>query len=170
MLRSSLFLAALMAGAFALSAEQPSPQGGQKVTALTPADSGHLREQEAAVLVLLRKRYGNVALKHSEADHELLQRLIDDKALAPTQTYELQCLGVVLGQVFSSRTPFHWVMVEDQYGRDPALEYPNTTVIIFPLTMISKRVEDGREVKVASIYRAVLQRAQEIKADPSYRK
>jgi len=31
-----------------------------------------------------------------------------------------------------------WVTVEDEYGKDPALRFPGTTVIAFPLTMISK--------------------------------
>ena len=34
-------------------------------------------------------------------------------------------------------------MVEDEKGRDPAIRIPGTTVILFPLTMISKRIERG---------------------------
>jgi len=30
-------------------------------------------------------------------------------------------------------------MVEDEHGRDPAVRIPKTTIILFPMTMISKR-------------------------------
>ena len=43
-------------------------------------------------------------------------------------------------------------MVEDQYGRDPALKYKDSSIIIFPLTMISKRVEKGEQVDVFALF------------------
>ena len=111
---------------------------------LTPEDRAQLEKQEAVVLKLLKSRYGgDVALKRSKDDLALLQKLLDDQALKPNQTYELQCLGVVLGHVFAAESPFRWVIAEDEYGRDPALQYLDTTILIFPLTMISKRVEQG---------------------------
>jgi len=99
-----------------------------------------------------------------------VQRAIDDKLVRSEQTYDLQCLGVVLGQVFARQTPLKWVTVEDQFGRDLALQYPGTTVIVFPLTMISKRVEDGREIDVAAIYRTVAAHVEEMKDDPEYKR
>jgi hypothetical protein len=44
-------------------------------------------------------------------------------------------------------------MVADEYGRDPALRCPGTTVIVFPLTMISKRIEAGESVSVSGAVR-----------------
>jgi hypothetical protein len=120
-------------------------------------DRLRLEKQESVVLKLIRSRYGeDVTLKHTRTDFPVLQKLIDEKALRPDQTYELQCLGIALGQVFASETPLRWVMVEDEYGRDPALQYPDTTIILFPLTMISKRVEQGREVDIADIFRGTM--------------
>jgi uncharacterized protein DUF3806 len=124
---------------------------------MSSEDRLRLEKQEAVVLKLLQSRYGkDVALTHSKTDFPLLQKFIDEKALRPDQTYELQCLGIALGQVFAAETPLRWVMVEDEYGRDPALQYPDTTIILFPLTMISKRVEQGREVDVADIFRGTM--------------
>src|SRR5262249_48730959 len=140
------------------NAAQNAPKGvaaPQKITELANDDLAKLAEQEATVLRLLKARYPEAALKHDEGDLKWLQRLVDDKALRPNQTHELQCLGAVLGQVFAAKTPLKWVVVEDEFGRTLALQYPKTSVIVFPLTMISKRVEDGREVDVESIYRTV---------------
>ena len=98
------------------------------------------------------------------------QRLIDDKALRADQTAELQALGAVLGQVFAATTPLRWVVVEDQYGRDLALQYPNTTVIVFPMTMILKRVKDGRDVDIVPIYRTIAAQVEKMKDDPEYQR
>jgi hypothetical protein len=45
-------------------------------------------------------------------------------------------------------------MVEDEYGRDPAVRLPNTTIILFPMTMISKRIERGEKMDVFELYNA----------------
>lgn len=57
------------------------------------------------------------------------------------KTCELQCLGIVLGDAFVQELKMEWVMVEDDGGRDPAVQPAGTTIILYPLTMISKRVE-----------------------------
>jgi hypothetical protein len=43
-------------------------------------------------------------------------------------------------------------MVEDEYGRDPAIRYKETSLLVFPMTMISKRVEDGEELNVIELF------------------
>jgi hypothetical protein len=48
-----------------------------------------------------------------------------------------------------------WAVVEDEHGRDPALRFHDSTLLIFPLTMISKRIEDGEEVDVRSLFERV---------------
>ncbi len=62
------------------------------------------------------------------------------------------------------------VVVEDEYGRDLALQYPNTSVIVFPTTMISKRVEDGRDVDVVPIYRTVVAQVEKLKDETEYKR
>lgn len=46
-------------------------------------------------------------------------------------------------------------MVEDEFGRDPAIRVPDTSIIIYPLTMISKRVERGEEVDAFGLHKAI---------------
>jgi hypothetical protein len=174
--RSRLPLWFLLLAECADSAPKAAPQGTkgspvrQKITSPVKADLDHLAEQEATVLRLLKSRYPDAALNHDEGDLNWLQRLVDDRALVPHQTYELQCLGEVLGQVFAAKTPLKWVVVEDEYGRDLALQYPNTSVIVFPITMISKRVEDGREVDVVPIYRTVASQVEKPKDETEYKR
>lgn len=45
-----------------------------------------------------------------------------------------------------------WVAVEDEFGRDPALRDQGSTIVIFPLTTISKRVERGETVDIRNLF------------------
>jgi len=45
-------------------------------------------------------------------------------------------------------------MVEDQYGRDPALVVVGTSIVIFPQTTISKRIEAGEEADVYELFKS----------------
>ena len=44
-----------------------------------------------------------------------------------------------------------WIAVEDEYGRDPALRDGETSIILFPMTTISKRIERGEIVDVLKL-------------------
>ena len=70
-------------------------------------------------------------------------------------------MGIVFGDVFVQDMGFSWVMVEDEHGRDPAIRYRETSIILFPLTMISKRIERGEQVDVFDLYNGVAAIAQE---------
>src|SRR5262245_28987236 len=142
----------------------------QKTNEPGQADLARLAECEATVLRLLKSRYPEAALNHDEGDLKWLQRLVDDKAIRPNQAHELQCLGAVLGQVFAAKTPLKWVVVDDEFGRTLALQYPKTSVVVFPLTMISKRVEDGRDVDVMSLYQTVVAHVEKLKNDAEYQR
>ncbi len=58
-----------------------------------------------------------------------------------------------------------WVVVEDDYGRDPALSLAGTTVLVFPQTMISKRVEDGEEIDVFKLFNGICEVVRNSAAD-----
>jgi uncharacterized protein DUF3806 len=84
----------------------------------------------------------------SEHDLALLQRAIDEPALPPHDTLGWQSLGIAFGAILVRELGLHWVMVDDEYGRDPALRFSNTDTLVFPLTMISKRIERGERPDV----------------------
>jgi len=100
----------------------------------------------------------------------LLQRLQDDKVLQSGQARELECVGIVFGQVLAAQTPLRWITVKVQGERVLALQYPNTTVIVFPGSMIAKRVNRGEEVEFVSLYRATVAQVERMKDDPEYKR
>ena len=93
-----------------------------------------------------------------EADTTLskIQQILDEKKYTSEQTYELQSLGLALGDYLQYKDErLHWAVVRDKHGRDLCLQYKNTTLTVFPMTMISKRIEDGEEVVVETLVKGL---------------
>jgi hypothetical protein len=96
---------------------------------------------------------GGQRLDRSLGDIDRLQALIERGVLTAAQTYELQCLGIALGQVLARNVAgLDWAVIEDEYGRDPTIRYRDTSFQVNVLTMISKRVESGQPVDVRGMY------------------
>jgi len=153
--------------------EAPAPEGKKMEETILPAtdaDRARIANHEAAVLKLLRARYGAVQLRRVEADLDLLQRLSDDGVLRAGQDTELEAVGVVFGQVLVAGTQLRWITVEWDGERTLALQYPNTTVIVFPQSMIAKRVDGGERVNFRSLYRGVVDQVEQMKKDPEYKR
>lgn len=123
-----------------------------KFSELSHDDAQRLDRQRALVASVIKQRY-RATLTKTTRDLPLLQKLIDDHAFQNSQTYELQSMGVVFGDVLTSEFPLRWIMVTDEYGTDPTLRFKNTTVNINALTMISKRVERDESVDVFELVR-----------------
>jgi hypothetical protein len=75
---------------------------------------------------------------------------------------KLQSLGIALGDALAQKLGLQWVAVQDEYGRDPALRLEGTSVLLFPLTMISKRIERGEDVDVYQLFEGVCAKVGEI--------
>ena len=78
------------------------------------------------------------------------------------QSYKLQCLGIVLGDAFVQELGMEWIMVEDENGRDPAIRMPKTTMILYPMTMISKRHRHGEKVDVFELFNGVASQVEDL--------
>ena len=87
------------------------------------------------------------------ADLQLIQRVLDTNLIEPEATYSLQALGIAFGKVYvNAHSDYDWWIAEDEYGRDPAIRYKETTILVFPQTIISKRIEDKESVDIKSLY------------------
>ncbi|HEU0205160.1 MAG TPA: DUF3806 domain-containing protein [Pseudolysinimonas sp.] len=85
------------------------------------------------------------------------------QAVDASETWKLQSVGIVFGDVLAAMTGSEWVEVEDEYGRDAALRFAGPDDLIFPMTMISKRVEAGDDVDPFSLWSTVAQSVFEIR-------
>jgi hypothetical protein len=94
----------------------------------------------------------------------LLQVIVNSGWIQRDEADKLQCLGITFGDALVESLPLEWVMVEDGYGRDPALRLSGSSALVFPLTMISKRVEKGESVDVLSLYDQICEQVSSIPA------
>jgi len=100
-----------------------------------------------------------------EGKLRLLDTIVRSKWIERNETVKLQCLGITLGDAVVQEFAMRWVTVEDEYGRDPAVELPGTTILVFPLTMISKRIEQGEEVDIYDLFDGLCTKVREMKAN-----
>jgi hypothetical protein len=125
----------------------------ERFAALSGADRDILRTQRNVVDELSRRHVGSTLTVGGLEDLRILQRLIDLEVLKPDQTFELQALGVALGDVMAEQFGMKWVAVQDEYGRSRGLRLGETQVVLFPVTMISKRIELDVDFTVDELYR-----------------
>jgi len=141
------------------------PPPGQKIEPLSPDDTARLAKQRGVIEHYLGGDAANLQKYQTVAGKlGLLRALLERNVFQPAQTYELQCLGIVLGDALVQHCGVEWHMVEDQYGRDPCVQLPGSTVVLFPLTMISKRVEQGEPVDVFNIFNWTASQIAELKS------
>ena len=87
-----------------------------------------------------------------EGKLHLLDIILKSSWIEKEETLKLQCLGITLGDAFAQGFSLEWIEVKDTFGNDPALQLPNSSIIIYPLTMISKRIELGEDVDIYKLY------------------
>lgn len=67
----------------------------------------------------------------------------------------LLAIGVILGDTFAEDLGLSWLRVEDRFGIDLAVGTDDGRVLLYPLTMIDKRLQDGETVDVFDLYDGV---------------
>jgi hypothetical protein len=120
--------------------------------ALSGLEQRRLREQRELVQELARRYVGSPTTGQSLADLRVIQAIVDSAGLKADQTFELQALGVALGDVLAAQLGLEWIALQDELGRSRALRFGETDVVLFPVTMISKRVEAGLPVSVEELW------------------
>lgn len=130
--------------------------GEVHVGALQPGDEARLREQRELIRDLAALKLGRGLNGERERDLDTLQQLLDRHILGPGQTAELQAMGVVIGDLLARDLDMHWVIYRDDAGRSRALQLGSTPNFLFPITMISRRVDAGIQVSVSEVYAAAV--------------
>jgi len=123
----------------------------QKFEPLNPDDLADLEAKRSWV----RNHY-DAGARHKydtlEGKLRVLDTILRNKWIAPNETLKLQCLGITFGDALVQKLGFSWIAVEDDSGRDPALTLEGTSVRLFPLTSISKRIERGETVEIYELF------------------
>jgi hypothetical protein len=141
----------------------------QKIEAPNDEDVDRIARQLIYAQSIIEELSGSVTTGGTD-DPKLIQKVIDSGSLQPDATSALQAIGMAFGKIFVNENEgYDWWMVEDEYGRDPSIRYKETTLLVFPQTMISKRIEDGEEVDVHDLYYGLIEQLTEIREqNPDY--
>ncbi len=123
-----------------------------EISALGMGDRNYLRVQRERVNDLAARYLGRSLSGVKSRDLDTLQELLDRDIVTAGQTLELQAMGVVMGNLMADEHRLRWVVYQDDRGRSRALQLDERPVFVFPITIISRRVDVGLEVDVAALY------------------
>lgn len=101
---------------------------------------------------ITRENFGQ-QLKVGKNNLPLLQRLINESTIPSTDKLELQAMGVILGDVFVAyHKNLSWRVYEDELGKSHAVCIDNSEHCLFPVTMLSRRIEVGLKPNVKRVF------------------
>ena len=121
------------------------------ISPLTAADEYFIENQQQRVNNL-SKRFIGSDIRGNKTDIETLQRVIDSKLVQSDNPLMLQAMGAVLGHLLSKDLHLDWKVYKDDFGRSRALCKGHSQECLFPMTMISRKIEAGTKVDVKEIY------------------
>jgi len=129
---------------------------GPRINDLGLNDQNFLERQREKIDRIARLQLGS-QLRGDLRDLTVLQQIIDRKLIPTTNTEDLQALGAVLGEVMRADVPsLEWKIYEDKIGRSRALCARGTQECLFPITMLSRRIEVGLQPNVRTVYEEAL--------------
>jgi len=133
----------------------------QRIEALSPEDSSRVeKHRQWAQSFSGPRRAGYETVQDKLA---LIDAILGANSIGVGETWKLQSLGIVFGDALAQKLGLIWVAVDDEYGRDPALSAPGTSILSFPLTSISKRIERGEAVDVFRLFEAACRTIEDLK-------
>lgn len=128
-----------------------------KILQLNWLNRQFLEQQRTLADDLVRINLGQ-RIHTGKSDLELLQRLIDAEVIDSDDKQSLQALGVILGDIYTTeRKELQWRVYEDDLGKSHAVCIVDTKNCLFPITMLSRRIEAGLKPDVVEVYRKGLE-------------
>ena len=125
---------------------------GPEIRDLNWLNNTFLNKQRNRIDAITRSNFGR-PIRKNKSDIIALQRTIDEELIDIEDTETLQALGVVLGDVYIHENDlFEWKVYEDGHASH-AICLKNSEVCLFPITMLSRRIEAGTKPNVDTIYK-----------------
>lgn len=120
-------------------------------------DRNHMAQQVESIEKIARTKLGT-PIREDKSDLNTLQRIINRELIDQDETLKLQALGAVLGNVMASEVDeLEWKVYEDDLGRSRALCVEGTRQCLFPVTMLSRRMEVGIKPDVERVYNEAME-------------
>jgi len=116
------------------------------------ADTRYVERAIQRISDLAGRHYGSSLKGRLDSDIRLIQRLLSDEKILPSQALLSQSAGIALGEILAKEQQLKWVRFQDKEGTSRALLIKETDDIIFPATIISRRYQVGLEIDVQQLY------------------
>jgi hypothetical protein len=133
----------------------------QKIEPLSAEDTLRVEKHRQWVQSFFDARGASYGTVQDKLD--LIGAILNSSSIGAEETWKLQSLGIVFGDALAQELGLIWVAVDDEYGRDPALSVRGTSILSFPLTSISKRIERGEAVDVFRLFEAACHTIEDLK-------
>lgn len=114
-------------------------------------DHAYMAQQAARIDELAARQLGR-RLQGDDSDLDLLQTLLDRQVVRAGDELNLQAMGIVLGDLLAGEYRLDWIIYKDDRGRSRALRIGRDNQVLFPSTMISRRIKAGADVDIRAIY------------------
>lgn len=123
------------------------------ISDLSWMDQSKMEKEISALSDLTQTKLG-APIRTDLSDLETLQRLIDQNIVEQDDYATQQAMGVALGRLILADFPttFEWKIYEDEVGRSRALCIKKTSECLFPVTMLSRRMEVGSKPNVKQVH------------------
>jgi len=114
-------------------------------------DNRHIETQASLISDLTSLKLGQ-PVRGTQDDIKLLQRVIYKGLIKRDDSLTMQAMGAVLGNLMVKEFDMQWMVYEDGNGRSRAVCAPVSKECLFPITMLSRRMEVGLLPNVQELY------------------
>lgn len=123
--------------------------------ALEPLDKTHSNNQR----IDIKRRFIDMGyqLKTDETDLKVMHKMLILGKIQRNDIATQQAMGLVLGDILAKRLNMEWIIIHDKVGRSRALRYQKTDIVVFPVTLISRRYKTGLNVDIQALYDKTVQ-------------
>lgn len=123
-----------------------------KIESLKWLNEDFLARQRTLINEVTRDKYAK-PFRNDTRDIALLQRLIDDEIIPIDEKKMLQAMGVILGDLYVKNNKYlDWQVYKEKDIWSHAVCAKGTKDCLFPITMLSRRIELGVKPNVANVY------------------
>lgn len=98
----------------------------------------------------------------------LIRELLAKGFAQPDEVLKLQSLGILFGDALAQEIPLlSWKRVTDRFGRSPALVFGNTALVVYPVSIIQKRVQRGEVFDAIELFSAQCAHIRDVSRKPN---
>lgn len=103
---------------------------------------------------------------NTEGRLALIQQILDSGTIDTDEGDKLEALGTYFGQAIVDKTGWNWKVVHDEYGSDLAIQHSTKSALIFPMSMIVKRVQDDDNIDVLDLFYLTIEQVESLDSAP----